>query len=170
MICYDVYVLHGLQFIYRRCLCYVAHCFTQSMHWGSMCFPLVHGYIVYIYISFLYVRVRVFSASEDVSSGNGLIKCSRVNISFPCDCSPATFERHAQPFACDQPMLDRQVWCKNLEALGGCAASFLGPFLFETVSPFFPFFVSATFSLVTRCLHPHPPRRNAMRPGGTFQT
>eukprot|EP00913_Durusdinium_trenchii_P003956 g3664.t1 len=45
--------------------------------------------------------------------------------------------------------LHLQVWCKNLEALGGCAASFLGPFLFETVSPFFPFFVSATFSLVT---------------------
>ena len=39
-----------------------------------------------------------------------------------------------------------QVWCKNVEALGGCAASFLGPLLFEAVSPFFPFFVSATFS------------------------
>ncbi|CAK9018405.1 Uncharacterized protein SCF082_LOCUS14077 [Durusdinium trenchii] len=45
--------------------------------------------------------------------------------------------------------LHLQVWCKNVEALGGCAASFLGPLLFEAVSPFFPFFVSATFSTVT---------------------
>ncbi|CAK9076882.1 unnamed protein product [Durusdinium trenchii] len=50
----------------------------------------------------------------------------------------------------DQPLfLSLQVWCKNVEALGGCAASFLGPLLFEAVSPFFPFFVSATFSTVT---------------------
>ena len=42
--------------------------------------------------------------------------------------------------------LSLQVYCKNAEALGGCAASFFGPFLFDQVSPFFPFVVSTCLS------------------------
>lgn len=36
-----------------------------------------------------------------------------------------------------------------MEALGGCLASFLGPLLVETVSPFAPFFVSTALATVT---------------------
>ncbi|CAK9039582.1 Uncharacterized protein SCF082_LOCUS23167 [Durusdinium trenchii] len=45
--------------------------------------------------------------------------------------------------------LSLQVYCKNMEALGGCLASFLGPLLVETVSPFAPFFVSTALATVT---------------------
>eukprot|EP00913_Durusdinium_trenchii_P010681 g10021.t1 len=42
--------------------------------------------------------------------------------------------------------LKLQVNCKNAEAIGGCIFSFLGPFLFEHVSAFFPFMVSTFLS------------------------
>ncbi|CAK9057545.1 unnamed protein product [Durusdinium trenchii] len=45
--------------------------------------------------------------------------------------------------------LTLQVYCKNAEACGGCISSFLGPFLFARVNPFFPFVVSTAMSTLT---------------------
>eukprot|EP00913_Durusdinium_trenchii_P027261 g25575.t1 len=41
-----------------------------------------------------------------------------------------------------------QGFCKNAEALGGGIASWIGPFLYATVNPFFPFIVSTCMSLL----------------------
>ena len=43
----------------------------------------------------------------------------------------------------------KMLYCKNAEALGGCAASLAGPLLYDNVGPIFPFVVSTcTSSLV----------------------